>query len=115
MKKLFIKPVSRTLIRYVDFLSARINSYNLKDTIVISGTPRGGTTWLMEILETLPRYKSIFEPLHKVWYPEVKNFELPPMPYLLSKEEDSEGDILPAMNGGASHEGEGWQNPFNVV
>jgi len=25
------------------------------------------------------------------------------------------GDILPAMNGGASHEGEGWQNPFNVV
>ena len=24
-------------------------------------------------------------------------------------------DILPAMNGGASHEGEGWQNPFNVV
>jgi len=25
------------------------------------------------------------------------------------------GDILPAMNGGASHEEEGWRNAVNVV
>jgi len=70
-----------------DFLSAKINSYYTKDTLVISGTPRGGTTWLMEILETLPGYKSIFEPLNKVWYPEVKRIGIPYDPYIPSEEE----------------------------
>jgi hypothetical protein len=27
---------------------------SLQDTIIISGTPRGGTTWFMELIETLP-------------------------------------------------------------
>jgi hypothetical protein len=57
---------------------------NINDTIVISGAPRSGTTWLMEILETLPKYRSIFEPLHPRWYPEVLSLKLfpPYSPYM---------------------------------
>ncbi|HIH72124.1 MAG: Uncharacterized protein XD43_1711 [Thermococcales archaeon 44_46] len=64
---------------------------NIRDTIIVSGTPRGGTTWFMELLETLPDYKSIFEPLHKDWFPLVKKLNLPPRPYL---EPNAEKDQL---------------------
>jgi len=72
-----------------DLLWLAINKgANIKDTIVISGAPRSGTTWIMEILETLPGYKSIFEPLHRRWFPEVKRFNLFPLyrPYLHPKD-----------------------------
>ena len=64
---------------------------NIQDTIIISGTPRGGTTWFMELLETLPKYKSIFEPLNKKWFSPVKKLNLPPRPYL---EANAENDQL---------------------
>lgn len=34
-----------------------------RDTIVVAGAPRSGTTWLAEILRTLPSYKLMNEPL----------------------------------------------------
>ncbi len=54
------------------------------DAIVISGSSRSGTTWLMEILETLRGYRSIFEPLNREWYKEVRNIHLEgyPRPYI---------------------------------
>jgi hypothetical protein len=36
---------------------------NLKDALVIAGAPRSGTTWLLEVLEGLPGYKALNEPL----------------------------------------------------
>lgn len=42
---------------------------NMKDTILIVGAPRSGTTWLMEIFETLPYYTYTFEPLNPIWSP----------------------------------------------
>jgi len=33
----------------------------------------------------------------------------------MTKTEMHPSDILPAMNGGASHEEEGWRNAVNVV
>lgn len=36
---------------------------NLKDTIIVAGAPRSGTTWLAELLRELPGYKLINEPL----------------------------------------------------
>ena len=61
---------------------------NLRDTIIISGSPRTGTTWIMEILETLPSYRSIFEPFHKEWFPEVKRLNLSSLhrPYVYYKD-----------------------------
>lgn len=66
-------------VGYIRALVDRLNywnKYNMKDTILISGAPRTGTTWLMEILCSIPEYRSIFEPLHPTWYPEVKNIGL---------------------------------------
>ena len=41
-----------------------------EDTVVIVGTPRSGTTWLLELLRTLPGYKAMNEPL---MYEEARN------------------------------------------
>ena len=52
------------------------NSKKIKinDTILIVGSPRSGTTWLMEILGEIPGYTYIFEPLNPIWYPD--SFEI---------------------------------------
>lgn len=42
----------------------------IKDTILIVGSPRSGTTWLMEIFSSIPGYTYLFEPLNPIWYPE---------------------------------------------
>ena len=49
-------------IRYlVDlFGSVASSPLNEKEAILVFGTPRSGTTWVMEILEALPEYKTIF-------------------------------------------------------
>ena len=36
---------------------------SIHDTVVIAGSPRSGTTWLLELLRTLPGYKALNEPL----------------------------------------------------
>jgi hypothetical protein len=41
-----------------------------RDTILIVGSPRSGTTWVMNILSTLPGYTYLFEPLNPMWFPE---------------------------------------------
>lgn len=64
-------------IRYlIDFVGHSINSpLKEKEAILIFGAARSGTTWIMEILETLPDYKSIFEPFHPDWFPEVRKLK----------------------------------------
>lgn len=42
-----------------------------KNVILIIGSPRSGTTWLMEILGEMPGYKTIFEPFNPVNYPRI--------------------------------------------
>ncbi|PEN06502.1 hypothetical protein CRI93_09475 [Longimonas halophila] len=37
---------------------------DVEDTIVVSGAPRSGTTWLAELLRELPSYKMLNEPLN---------------------------------------------------
>ena len=49
--------------------------FKIEDVIIICGVPRSGTSWLMEILETLPEYKSYFEPLNYRWFPELKKIK----------------------------------------
>ena len=36
----------------------------VEDAVMVAGTPRSGTTWLAELLATLPGYKHLDEPLH---------------------------------------------------
>lgn len=42
----------------------------MKDTILIVGSPRSGTTWLMDIISNIPGYTYLFEPLNPIWFPE---------------------------------------------
>jgi len=43
---------------------------SIEDTVVVAGSPRSGTTWLLELLRTLPGYKALNEPL---MYEEARN------------------------------------------
>lgn len=42
----------------------RARTYNLQNTIIVASSPRGGSTWLAEIIATLPSYHMLWEPLH---------------------------------------------------
>ncbi len=44
--------------------------YDSRNTIVISGSARSGTTWLAEVLSTIPRSAILFEPLQTKKVPE---------------------------------------------
>ncbi|MFW6116579.1 MAG: hypothetical protein ACOC6F_02525 [bacterium] len=75
--------IKRKLLWGVDAVGARLRGdTDLKDTIVVAGVPRGGTTWLMEILATLPDYRTVFEPLNPVWFRVVGEMGLGPRLYL---------------------------------
>ena len=50
------------------------SGYDVKDTIVIASTGRGGSTWLTEIVATLPGYTVLWEPLHLGNNPECEEY-----------------------------------------
>jgi hypothetical protein len=47
-------------------------NYDLGETLVVAGSPRSGTTWLAEVLSTLPRSAILFEPEHMLQVPEAR-------------------------------------------
>lgn len=53
-----------------------------KKPIVISGSPRTGSTWFMEILSYFERTYSIFEPLHPSWFEDADNLDIGFRPYI---------------------------------
>jgi hypothetical protein len=60
---------------------------NIKDTILIAGAPRSGTTWLMELIKNIPGYTWIFEPINPGLFPESFDYGFRSRTYL--KEEKS--------------------------
>ncbi len=83
MQKSEFMILPQPIARCIDSIGQKFTGpTKIEDTIVISGTPRSGTTWLMEMLATLPDYKTLFEPFHINLFPEVKNLGLAPSPYL---------------------------------
>jgi Sulfotransferase family len=46
--------------------------YDLAETLVVAGSPRSGTTWLAEVLGTLPRSAILFEPEHMLQVPDAR-------------------------------------------
>ncbi|MCK4365943.1 MAG: sulfotransferase [Thermoplasmatales archaeon] len=55
---------------YIEKLVSRNKKIDIKDNILLVGSPRSGTTWLMEIFECIPEYSYVFEPLQSNWFPE---------------------------------------------
>lgn len=64
-----MKPIIFPL-QYFDKIIFKSKKIDIKNTILLAGTPRSGTTWLMEILRTLPGYVSLFEPVNPIFFPE---------------------------------------------
>ena len=58
------------IIQYLDKTIFNNKKFDIKNTLVITGSPRSGTTWLMEILRVIPGYTSLFEPLNPIYFPE---------------------------------------------
>jgi Sulfotransferase family len=50
----------------------RLFPYDIRQTIVITGSPRSGTTWLAELLGTIPRSAMLWEPLFPDADPELR-------------------------------------------
>ena len=89
-----MKP-ENSVIKFVQHLDKKIFSskkFDIKDTIILTGSPRSGTTLLMEILGTLPEYTTLFEPLNPVYYPEVTNVGFQSRTYLPPTENWIEGE-----------------------
>ncbi len=80
MLRSFYKRISRSLNekRYLLDIIGRFISDPLNDRedILIFGVPHNGITWVMEVLETLPGYKSIFEPFRKGWFSELSKLNI---------------------------------------
>ena len=58
-----INRVKDKLFRELFTVAGRLGACDTKETLVIAGSPRSGTTLLLEALHKLPGYKAINEPL----------------------------------------------------
>lgn len=71
-----MRKASKKLYRIVFATAGKIGSCNIEDTIVIAGSPRSGTTLLLETFNKLPGYKAVNEPLVKRRVREKHGFHL---------------------------------------
>lgn len=85
-----IKSMLRFFLRLLDNIFFQ-KGFDEKDTIIVVGSPRSGTTWIMELLNCLPQYTTIFEPFHPIRFPQVKELISSMRPY---KAADSDVDSL---------------------
>jgi hypothetical protein len=51
--------------------------YDIRNTIVVAGWARSGTTWLAEVLSAIPKSAILFEPMHSERVPEAVAAGLP--------------------------------------
>lgn len=72
--------------RAIDAAGSTLNTVRLEDTILLASVPRSGSTWAMDLLATLPGYKSIYEPLHPDWYAPVRRLATGPRPAVAPNE-----------------------------
>ena len=70
------------LVTKIDSIISNCKNFNLNDTILVAGTPRSGTTWMMEILGGIKNYTYLFEPLHSNWFPETRKIGFESRSYL---------------------------------
>lgn len=80
------------IINDLDKIIFSSKKFDIKDTIVIAGSPRSGTTMLMEILGVLPGYTSLFEPLNPIYFPDSIKVGFQPRTYKTPDEDWLEGE-----------------------
>lgn len=84
--------------------SSNSKHYNINNTIVVASSPRGGSTWLAEIIGSLPGYPIINEPLYRQKNPECEKYGFTTsLTYVpASEEEPSKRDYLHQIFTGAN-------------
>ena len=70
------------IIQFPDRVILSSKKFNINDTIVIAGTPRSGTTWLMEVLSAIPGYTYLYEPINPIWFPKIRGVGFQSRTYL---------------------------------
>jgi hypothetical protein len=69
-----LRPGYRVVLRAVE--RARVAAMRARgmstEPVVVLGSPRSGTSWLMRLIARPPGYCTIFEPLHHRWWPEAR-------------------------------------------
>jgi len=60
-----LRRYAKRLIRsgFIGYGKRKLRHYDIRDTIVVSGALRSGTTWLAELLNTIPDSSVLMEPL----------------------------------------------------
>ena len=89
-----MKP-EQSVIKIVQHLDKKIfnsKKFDIKDTILITGSPRSGTTLLMDILGVIPGYTGLFEPLNPVYFPEITKVGFKSRTYVPTKKDWHEGE-----------------------
>jgi hypothetical protein len=82
----------KNILYHFDHLLFSNKKIDTNETIMIAGAPRSGTTWLTELLMTLPDYTSIMEPLNPIWFPEAFKIGFKSRTYLPQDAEWMEGE-----------------------
>jgi len=79
-----VKNVQQALKLFYLFDKAilKTKKIQIKDTILLVGSPRSGTTWLMEIFESIPEYTNLFEPFNPIFFPDISRFGFSHKPYV---------------------------------
>ena len=57
------KRIANIILPIVGNIKSKLRQYDPKETILISGTPRSGTTWIAEVLRTCLGYNLLWGPL----------------------------------------------------
>ncbi|MGM0932658.1 MAG: sulfotransferase [Bacteroidota bacterium] len=76
------------------YLMFRLRGRNFKKAILVFGDPRGGTTWLTEILHSLPNTAINWEPLHVIHGVVPKSYKFGWWPYIKKEEGNKKYKLL---------------------
>lgn len=68
-----MKPIHKVLFKALSYYGRwQARTYDIKNTIVMTGSTRSGTTWMGEILNAIPRSCVLLEPLNLNRVPEAR-------------------------------------------
>jgi hypothetical protein len=86
----FLRAVFNSILDFAGTVKAR--DYDTRKTIIICASPRGGSTWLAEILNTLPGYSLLWEPLSLNEVPQAREIGFTWRTYIAPKTEWPEAE-----------------------
>ncbi len=80
------------IIQHLERIIFYNKNFDLRDTIILTGSPRSGTSWLMKILRVIPGYTDLFEPLNPIYFPESFEVGFQSRTYLPSSKDWQKGE-----------------------